>query len=257
MLRLAYIRRMTARYFFSFLMMVTLVTGCKKENEDTAEEKVTSTINIHFENEVDGAPISSSGLIYTNPSQEAYSIDLLKYYISYISLVNDQGASVDVYEHKLIDALNTANNSISVKDFPDGNYTNIIFHLGVDHNHNHTGDQAGDLDPINGMLWTWNTGYIFFKHEGMYTKADGTNEALTYHLGTDPTYTEISLPLNFSLNKEAKTIKLLFNLNDLYRAPVEIGFEGNNFHQSTAAGDAEWMTAITTNIPYSFSAAIQ
>ena len=172
-------------------------------------------------------------------------------------MINDQGVSVDVYEHKLIDALNTANNSISVKDFPDGNYTDIVFHLGVDHIHNHTGDQPGDLDPINGMLWTWNTGYIFFKHEGMYTKADGTNESLLYHLGTDATYTQVSLPLVFSLNKESKTIELLFNLNDLYRAPVEVGFEGNNFHQSTAAGDADWMTAITSNIPYSFSATIQ
>jgi hypothetical protein len=239
------------------LLLFFVISSCKKEGDETPAETVTSTINIQFKNEVDGAPISSEGLIYTNAAQEAYSIDLLKYYISYISLTNDQGVSVDVYDHKLIDALNTANNSISVKDFPDGNYTNIVFHLGVDHTHNHTGDQPGDLDPINGMLWTWNTGYIFFKHEGMYTKADGTNEALTYHLGTDATYTEVTLPLSFTLNKETKTIELVFNLNELYRSPVEIGFEGNNFHQSTAAGDADWMTAITTNIPNSFSATIQ
>lgn len=248
---------MKSNRILAVLFLMLGIISCKKDNDDKPEEVVTSTINIHFKNEVDGAAISSNGLIYTNPAEEAYSIDLLKYYISYITLINDQGVSVDVYEHKLIDALNTSNNSISVKDFPDGNYTDIVFHLGVDHAHNHTGDQPGDLDPINGMLWTWNTGYIFFKHEGMYTKADGTNEALTYHLGTDPTYTEVSLPLSFSLNKETKTIELLFNLNDLYRAPVEIGFEGNNFHQSTAAGDADWMTAITTNIPYAFSASIQ
>jgi hypothetical protein len=242
---------------FAVIFLLISFFSCKKENEDKVEETVTSTINIEFKNEVDGAEIVAGNMIYTNSSQEVYSIDLLKYYISYITLVNDQGVSVEVYEHKLIDALNTANNSISVKDFPDGNYTSIVFHVGVDHNHNHTGDQPGDLDPINGMLWTWNTGYIFFKHEGYYTKSDGTTEALTYHLGTDPTYTEVTLPLSFSLNKETKNIKLLFNLNDLYRAPVEIGFEGNNFHQSTAASDADWMTAITTNIPNSFSVSIQ
>jgi hypothetical protein len=46
-------------------------------------------------------------------------------------------------------------------------------------------------------------------------------------------------------------------LNDLYRSPVGIGFEGNNNHQSIAAGDADWITAITSNIPNSFSATIQ
>ncbi len=248
---------MKSSILLPFLLCFFAIASCKKEGDETPAETITSTINIEFKNEVDGAPISSEGLIYSNEAQEAYSIDLLKYYISYISLTNDQGLSVEVYDHKLIDALSTVNNSISVKDIPDGNYTNIVFHLGVDHQHNHTGDQAGDLDPIYGMLWTWNTGYIFFKHEGMYTKADGTNEALLYHLGTDPTYTQVTLPLNFSLSKETKTIELLFNLNDLYRSPVGIGFEGNNIHQSTAAGDADWITAITSNIPNSFSATIQ
>jgi hypothetical protein len=59
----------------------------------------------------------------------------------------------------------------------------LEFSLGIDSIHNCSGIQTGVLDPMNGMFWTWNTGYIFAKLEGNAPLANTAAHAITYHIG--------------------------------------------------------------------------
>jgi hypothetical protein len=55
--------------------------------------------------------------------------------------------------------------------------------LGVDSIDNCSGAQSGALDPINGMFWAWNTGYIYLKMEGISPFSHSNGNMLEYHIG--------------------------------------------------------------------------
>lgn len=59
----------------------------------------------------------------------------------------------------------------------------ISFILGVDSLTNVSGVLGGDLDPINGMYWTWNSGYINLKLEGTSPVSPYPAHAFELHLG--------------------------------------------------------------------------
>jgi hypothetical protein len=64
----------------------------------------------------------------------------------------------------------------------------------------------GDLDPIKGMYWTWNSGYINSKFEGILTKTDATKIPFEYHLGGYlPPYPTLQT-LTFNYEKSETTV---------------------------------------------------
>jgi len=192
---------------------------------------------------------------YTNAAGEAYHAYLLKYYISHMALVNENGERVELYAHELIDQSVPTSLVLDQVEIPDGHYTALEFNLGVDSLHNHSGDQAGDLDPMYGMIWTWNTGYIFFKHEGYFTSSEsGTEQPLIYHYGKDRSLVPISLPIELHVDRNSSVINLQFDLNELYGNPNVVAFTGNNNHQSISAQDIPWINTLRGNFPNAFSA---
>jgi hypothetical protein len=192
---------------------------------------------------------------YTNAAGEAYHAYLLKYYVSHMALVNENGERVELYAHELIDQSVPSSMELGDVEIPDGHYTSLEFNLGVDSLHNHSGDQTGDLDPMYGMIWTWNTGYIFFKHEGYFTSStSGTEQPLIYHYGTDRALAPVSLPLNLHVDKNSSVIQLQFDLNKLYSNPNVVAFTGNNNHQSISTQDIPWINMLRANFPNAFSA---
>ena len=43
--------------------------------------------------------------------------------------------------------------------------------------------QTGALDPVNGMFWTWNSGYVFAKLEGVSSVAKVPGNLFSQHIG--------------------------------------------------------------------------
>jgi hypothetical protein len=62
-------------------------------------------------------------------------------------------------------------------------FDEISFLLGTDSLTNVSGVYGGDLDPVKGMYWTWNSGYINVKLEGFSPHSKGRNGAFGLHLG--------------------------------------------------------------------------
>lgn len=62
-------------------------------------------------------------------------------------------------------------------------YDEIAFNLGTDSLVNVSGALGGDLDPTKGMYWTWNSGYINVKLEGISPMSKGRNNGFGLHLG--------------------------------------------------------------------------
>jgi hypothetical protein len=236
------------------LICAAALFGCRKENEI----KCKNYVSVNFNNHIDGNEVLFDTLAYTNPAGELYSFSILKYYVSHVKLVADNGNEVELYAHELIDEANELSTFLDRVEIPEGHYSLIEFYLGVDSVHNHSGDQIGDLDPINGMIWTWNTGYIFYKHEGNFiSTASGSSQPLVYHYGTDAGLVNIQIPISLHASNTNHTIRVDFDLNKLYgQGGVIIPFTNNNNHQSVSIDDLPWINKMKDNFSQSFSASV-
>lgn len=173
-------------YFSAFpAILLFLITGCQKEIGDGGHTKYFP-VSIQFMATVDGDPaLIDNSTVYTNTHGEDYTLKTFKFYVSHIYF-KPVGSNVEVSaqgeEYFLIDASDPAKQSINV-NVPEGEYERIIFTLGIDSTRNVSGAQTGALDPVHGMFWTWNTGYIMAKLEGSSSAAATPNGAFSYHVG--------------------------------------------------------------------------
>jgi hypothetical protein len=117
-------------------------------------------------------------------NKDTLTIDLLKFYISDIKLLED---SIEVYspkeKHYLFNLENPSAMSISLNVDSNINFNKIKFCIGIDSITNVAGAIGGTLDPINGMYWAWNSGYVNFKIEGTSTLSNARKNAFKFHLG--------------------------------------------------------------------------
>lgn len=119
--------------------------------------------------------------LYTNSFNEPFIVNKFKYYISKITIHTPQQIFTN-NQHFLIDANDINTHSIS---FPTSikHITALEFTIGVDSLKNTEGVQTGVLDPMNGMFWTWNSGYIYAKLEGQSDSSKAASNYFTYHIG--------------------------------------------------------------------------
>lgn len=150
------------------------------------QKKKSGSVNITFNNTINGQYILL-GKEYTNSFNELYTISKLKYYISNVSLrtvSNETVVENDSY-HLITEPDGYCKKSPNDFSFPikQGIYQSISFLIGVDSIKNVSGAQTDALDPLNGMFWTWNTGYIMFKMEGTSLQSNIANNLFEYHIG--------------------------------------------------------------------------
>ncbi len=156
------------------------ITSCKKDHN-----KAEGNVNIAFENVVDGVHVDvTGGTSYIDASGDTFTVTKLRYYISNVELKKSDGTWYAIpNSYFLVDEADTASVECTLEAVPGGDYTAVRYLVGVDSATNASGatGQTGALDPANGMYWTWNTGYIFFKIEGHSPSAMGGE--FMYHIG--------------------------------------------------------------------------
>lgn len=114
--------------------------------------------------------------------QSEYTIETLRFYLSNIQFHSTEGGwYADPIKAHLIDIEDAKSWEIELpKELKKSKIDSISFLIGVDSTTNVAGILEGDLDPVKGMYWAWNSGYINFKVEG---KKQTTNSMFEYHLG--------------------------------------------------------------------------
>jgi hypothetical protein len=115
-----------------------------------------------------------------------------------------------------------------------------------------------DLDPSTGMIWSWNTGYIFFKHEGKFIDSTGQERSLLFHYGTDRGRALVDLPLDqFTLTGATKRLKISLDLEKLYGDPNIIDFNQYNNNQSLTIQEYPWIDQMRENFQNAFQVIAQ
>lgn len=141
------------------------------------------SVNLAFRTSVYGKPCALDTTSYVSSRGQRFTLSTVKYYIGHVTLEGRTGTRHILADHVLIDAEDSTSGLIALRDIPEGTYTRLTFMVGVDSIHNTGGPLEGVLDPLNGMYWTWATGFIFVKVEGASPSSQHPKNRLEYHLG--------------------------------------------------------------------------
>lgn len=140
------------------------------------------TIALKFDNRFGNSRLLPEQTYYLN-NTDTLVINRFKYYLSHIQLLNTTGHPVVTHnQYYLVDIADEKSSTIQLT-IPEGTYSGIRFLLGVDSIRNVSGVQTGALDPLHGMFWTWNSGYIMAKLEGTASSSRIAGKQFTYHIG--------------------------------------------------------------------------
>lgn len=176
----------------------------------TNQENCIVTIKVQF----GGKPLQLDSL-YISKRADTLRFSALKFYVSNFQIKYvDNTFTNESNSYHLIDIENPETLKITLKKDPAKKMQSIKFAVGVDSIANVSGAMGGDLDPIHGMYWAWQSGYVNFKIEGSSPSCNTRKNKFQFHIGgyLAPFYSmrivEI-IPVNNDLN-------LVFDLSELF-----------------------------------------
>ncbi|HEX4886641.1 MAG TPA: MbnP family protein [Luteibaculaceae bacterium] len=174
------------KFTYSIFLFLFVLISCTKENTPPTPPQPIETPTGEMILDLDpkwGAGDLILGQTYTNASNESITPTVFRYYVSNVALTTTTGEIWNQTEsYYLVDHAN-GKQALVITGVPEGAYRSISFSIGVDSLRNVSGAQEGALDPIKGMFWSWNTGYIFSKFEGTSPQSTEANQRFSYHVG--------------------------------------------------------------------------
>ena len=149
-------------------------------------------------------------------SNDSISITTFKAYITEIALKFDDGTTYSEPEsYHLIDFTDEKSGIIVLPVPQEKSLAELSYSLGTDSLTNVSGVYDGDLDPIHGMYWAWNSGYINIKIEGTKNGND-----FAYHIGGYAAPYATLVPITHGFNNwPTEELIIEFDLMKFVNAP--------------------------------------
>jgi len=223
--------------YLALISIILFFTACKKD-DDSPKTYETGDVSVEFENVVGSVHVDVFGTTnYTNQMGEQFTVTKLKYYITNVELLKEDGSYYKVPEsYYLIDeSVSTAHN-ILLSDIPGGIYKGLRYMVGVDSAKVVSGNHSGVLDTSNQMFWNVDSGYVNLKLEGISPSSPAIGNVITYHIGgyksasNQNTLRTITLPFDASSpeiivdgSRQAE-IHIIVNLLEMFKSPTDIYF---------------------------------
>ncbi len=164
----------------------TVLFSCKKDKpvDTTTQQEVVGNLTLQFDQHVGADTLILNTKNYVNEHSDTFNVKLFNYYISNIQLkATDNTVYTEPESYHLVKADNNTTWKFQLAGVPLKNFVSISFMIGVDSLRNVSGAQSGALDPLYGMFWDWNTGYIMSKFEGTSPQSTAAGKKLMYHVG--------------------------------------------------------------------------
>ncbi|RAJ02482.1 hypothetical protein LX64_03500 [Chitinophaga skermanii] len=172
---------MKTRYPIALLHALFFLVACSSKKTDV--DQPSAQVQIELQHSVGSKVLNLENTTYQNTYGEDFTVKTFKYYLSNFKLITTLGVVTLPAEYFLVDESAPATKNITLT-IPKSYEVNAIqFMLGVDSARNNSGIQSGALDPLNGMFWSWNSGYIMAKLEGVSPASKEPTKAFTFHIG--------------------------------------------------------------------------
>ncbi|MGA0899870.1 MAG: MbnP family protein [Luteolibacter sp.] len=214
-----------------------------------------ANLEITIEPVFNGEPLRLDSLSYDTAARETLSVTRLSYLLSGFALEGDDGRWTEIPETiAWIDAT-SRRNSVLLENIPPGKFRALRFHIGPDPKANAADvtrfPATHPLNPnLNGLHWTWQTGYIFMAIEGHYRAGNSAFKGYAHHLARDPNRTRITLPAPLDLTHDAGAL-LHLDIATLLNAPRPLSFEKDG--SATHSRDGDPIAAVlVANLPGAF-----
>ncbi len=185
----------------------------------------TRKITVVFQHWIGNTPLEL-GKPVTNVLGNEIIVERFRYYVSGFSVITTGNRTIQLPEaYFLVDEEDSSSRTIGLV-IPDIPVTGIQFLLGVDSIKNVSGVQTGVLDPLQGMFWTWNTGYIMAKLEGVSPEAATAGHRFTYHIGGFREGMNTAKKITLPFHKTVERVETLHIKTD-----IDAWFKGNTLLQ--------------------------
>ena len=223
-----------------------------------ASDVIGATLEISVQHSFAGERLLLDSLRYQDAATETLSFTRVSYLLSGFAIEKEDGVWTELTNHFAWMDVARGRAVLRLEDVPPGKYRALRFHIGPDAPAN-IGDPAKwaadhPLNPnLNGLHWTWQTGYIFLAIEGHYRIGAGELKGFAHHFARDPNRTRISLAAPLDLTHDAAVL-LDFDLGTLLNAPRPLSFEKDGAATHSREGDPI-AAALGANLPGAFRVA--
>ena len=148
-------------------------------------------------------------------NEDNVTFDVLRFYISDLQFINNEKVVCESEKkYILIDLEKSESLQIAMNEY-SGKFDKVKFTFGIDSLTNVSGAMGGDLDPLYGMYWTWQSGYINFKLEGRADKCPARKNEFMFHLGGYQTPNLVARKVELKIKKAAKGLKITLPIDKL------------------------------------------
>jgi hypothetical protein len=164
---------------------------------------------------------------YVTKNNDTIALETFKCYISSIKIhYNDNSVFTENDSYHLLDISNPNTLQIPISTINDKIISEVVFNIGVDSIATTSGAMSGDLDPIKGMYWAWQSGYVNIKIEGKSSSCQNRNNEFQFHIGgyLKPNYAmrKIEIPIAKNCNPELVVGQIL-------KKEIDIAIDLNKF----------------------------
>lgn len=157
---------------------------------------------------------------YISNNLDTLSFKTFKCYLSAIEIYfSDNSVFRKKNSYHLLDIENQSKSHIPIMRTTFKTISKVVFNIGIDSIASTSGGMSGDLDPINGMYWAWQSGYINMKIEGKSSSCKTRNNEFQFHIGgyLKPNYAmrKIEIPVQ-NTAVQNNQINIAVDLNQLF-----------------------------------------
>jgi len=197
-----------------------LVVSC---DEDPPEMPLTTNVSMNMQLLYEGEPVVMLQN-YEYPTGETFYLSRVSMFVADVKLDDVQLKTEDYYsltEAHSTTALAAEGFTTVLGEVEEGSYDNLSFAIGVTAENNAM--VPGDFTSTHvlsqaGEYWSGWSSYVFYKIEGMLdSDGDGTaDQGISLHIGGDEVFTNITLPLGTTIDKDNNVIGVDLDLYDVF-----------------------------------------
>jgi hypothetical protein len=256
-------------------------------DDDPMQQEPPIEATVRFNLEVGGLPLILSTLPnYTNSSGTMYSIQLLRFVVTNVTLHDDNGTAFELADLHYYNLADPGSQSFERTGLPHTEWTRVTFTFGLDEIDNVRDKYTSRTAFHNDMQWPVtlgeDLGYHYMQLEGNYTDGPGSTAAYTTHTGprqldgTNPDFPGVvdPVPYHFQFdvdlsftpthihNGGSGILTIDFDLNDWYSDNdagdgVDTEYDFPDYPTQMIMGNLDAQTKLQTNGRFCFSATLE
>ena len=169
--------------------------------------------------------------VYLNQNNDSISFSTLKIYFSDFHFKDKISGRITSIDTLIFYDLADSSTHSFFNDLNLSNYECVAFTLGLDSSKNVSSELENAYDPLLGMYWAWNTGYINLKIMGESSAVPTNSHEFEFHLGGYRSPFATAQTIQIDLNDQY----IYFDLEKLFSESINLT---NNHHIMMPCKDA-------------------